>query len=96
MQPQGHLQMVVNMVDYGYNPQVSLDAPRWLWGDETWVQVEPSVDTAIVEGLRQRGHDVHVDDELDFVGNGQIILRLPNGVYVAGSDGRTDGSAVGY
>lgn len=96
MQPQGHLQVVVNTVDYGFNPQVCLDAPRWFWGDQNWVQVEPSVDAAIVEGLRQRGHDMNVDGELDFVGTGQIIWRLPNGVYVAGSDGRTDGCAVGY
>lgn len=96
MQPQGHLQMVVNTLDYGFNPQVSLDAPRWYWGQGKWVQVEPTVSPTIVEGLRQRGHDIHVDDELDFVGTGQIIWRLASGIYVAGSDGRTDGCAVGY
>lgn len=96
MQPQGHLQMVVNTVDYGMNPQASLDAPRWFWGDERYVQVEPSMDAALVEGLRQREHEVVVDDEIDFVGCGQIIWRLPYGVYVAGSEPRTDGCAVGY
>jgi gamma-glutamyltranspeptidase/glutathione hydrolase len=96
MQPQGHVQMVVNMLDYGLNPQASLDAPRWFWGEERWVQVEPTVDPAIVEALRQRGHEMNVDDEIDFVGRGQIIWRLPSGVYVAGSEPRADGCAVGY
>lgn len=96
MQPQGHVQMMVNTIDYGLNPQASLDAPRWFWGEERYVQVEPTVDIAIVEGLKQRGHEVVVDEEIDFVGCGQIIWRLPSGVYVAGSDGRTDGCAVGY
>jgi gamma-glutamyltranspeptidase/glutathione hydrolase len=96
MQPQGHVQMIVNTVDYGMNPQASLDAPRWFWGEERYVQVEPTVDPSIVEGLRQRGHEVVVDDDIDFVGCGQIIWRLPTGVYIAGSEGRADGCAVGY
>jgi gamma-glutamyltranspeptidase/glutathione hydrolase len=96
MQPQGHVQMIVNMLDYGLNTQASLDAPRWYWGEERWVQVEPTVDPAIVEALSQRGHEMNVDDEIDFVGRGQIIWRLPSGVYVAGSEPRADGSVVGY
>jgi gamma-glutamyltranspeptidase/glutathione hydrolase len=96
MQPQGHVQMIVNTIDYGMNPQASLDAPRWFWGEERYVQVEPTVNSSIVEGLRQRGHEVEVDADIDFVGCGQIIWRLPTGVYVAGSEGRTDGCAVGY
>jgi gamma-glutamyltranspeptidase/glutathione hydrolase len=96
MQPQGHVQMIVNMLDYGLNPQASLDASRWYWGEERRVQVEPTVDPAIVEALSQRGHEMHVDDEIDFVGRGQIIWRLPSGVYVAGSEPRADGCALGY
>jgi gamma-glutamyltranspeptidase/glutathione hydrolase len=96
MQPQGHVQMIVNTLDYGMDPQASLDAPRWFWGEERWVQVEPTVAPEIVEALRQRGHEVNVDDEIDFVGRGQIIWRLPSGVYVAGSEPRADGCALGY
>jgi gamma-glutamyltranspeptidase/glutathione hydrolase len=96
MQPQGHVQMLVNMLDYGLNPQASLDASRWCWGEERRVQVEPTVDPAIVKALSQRGHEMHVDDEIDFVGRGQIIWRLPSGVYVAGSEPRADGCALGY
>ena len=96
MQPQGHVQMIVNTLDYGMDPQASLDAPRWFWGEERYVQVEPAVDSTIVEALKERGHEVVVDDEIDFVGCGQIIWRLPSGVYVAGSEGRADGCAIGY
>jgi gamma-glutamyltranspeptidase/glutathione hydrolase len=49
-----------------------------------------------VEALRQRGHEVQVDDDIGFVGRGQIIWRLPTGVYIAGSEPRTDGCALGY
>jgi gamma-glutamyltranspeptidase / glutathione hydrolase len=96
MQPQGHVQVLVNMLDYGLNPQASLDASRWYWGEERWVQVEPTLDPEIVEALSQRGHEMNVDDEIDFVGRGQIIWRLPSGVYVAGSEPRADGCALGY
>ena len=96
MQPQGHVQMVVNTVDYGLDPQASLDAPRWYWGEKRSIQVEPTFNEAAVEALKQRGHEVVVDDEIDYVGCGQIIWRLPSDVYVAGSEPRTDGCAIGY
>jgi gamma-glutamyltranspeptidase/glutathione hydrolase len=96
MQPQGHLQVVVKMVDYGLNPQAALDAPRWYWGEGKYIQVEPTVHPHIVQGLRRRGHEVFVDSDIDFVGGGQIIHRLPNGVYVGGTEGRKDGSVIGY
>ena len=96
MQPQGHVQMMVNTLDYGLDPQASLDAPRWFWGEERWVQVEPTMDPASVETLKQHGHEMNVDDEVDFVGRGQIIWRLPSGVYIAGSEPRADGCALGY
>jgi gamma-glutamyltranspeptidase/glutathione hydrolase len=96
MQPQGHVQVIANTLDYGLDPQASLDAPRWFWGEERWVQVEPTVAPEIVEALRLCGHEINVDDEIDFVGRGQIIWRLPSGVYVAGSEPRADGCALGY
>ena len=96
MQAQGHLQMAANMVDYGFNPQVSLDAPRWRWVEGRKVAVEQETDPSIVEGLRARGHDVVVEDMYGGFGRGQIIQRLPGGGYLAASDKRTDGAAVGY
>ena len=61
MQPQGHMQMVVNTVDYHMNPQASLDAPRWRWTQGHHVQIEAEADPAIVEGLRAKGHEVEVE-----------------------------------
>jgi gamma-glutamyltranspeptidase/glutathione hydrolase len=96
MQPQGHVQVVVNTVDYGMNPQVALDAPRWFWRTENDLKVEPGVEAAVVEALIARGHSVDVDSALDVFGRGQIIWRQAAGGFVAGSDGRTDGCALGY
>ncbi len=96
MQPQGHLQMVVNMVDYGMNPQASLDAPRWFWSDGLVVTLEQAMPPQVVRGLADRGHDVSLAPDAAPFGRGQIIVRLPSGAYVAGSDSRTDGLAAGY
>jgi len=95
MQAQGHMQMVINTVDYGMNPQASLDAPRWRWDGGKAVTIEPDADPAIVEGLVARGHEVTVGADQAF-GRGQIIWKLPGGGYVAGSDKRADGCAAAY
>lgn len=96
MQPQGHLQMVVNQVDYGMNPQASLDAPRWQWSRGKEVLIEQSTPQAVLHGLAARGHQLNVTHQGGLFGKGQIIWRLPNGAYVAGSEPRCDGAAVGY
>ncbi len=95
MQPQGHIQMVVNTLDYGMNPQASLDAPRWQWVSGRTVQVESDARPDIIKGLRAMGHRVEVAPPDGNFGRGQIIWRLPSGGYVAGSDKRADGYAGG-
>ena len=95
MQPQGHLQMVVNQVDYGMNPQTSLDAPRWQWVKDRQVGVEMIAPQHVLNGLAARGHVLDVRYTGGSFGKGQIIRRLKNGVYVAGSEPRADGCAVG-
>ena len=90
MQPQGHLQVVTSMVDYGLNPQSALDAPRWRV-EPHGVVVEPGAGADVVDGLERRGHRVEVaPNRLDF-GRGQIIRRLDSGVYAGGTEPRTDG-----
>ena len=96
MQPQGHLQMVVNQVDYGMNPQASLDAPRWQWLRGRAVAFEQGVANNIINGLATRGHGVDLLHSGGAFGKGQIIRRLPNGTYIAGSEPRADGCAVGF
>ena len=93
MQPQGHLQMVVNTIDYAMNPQASLDAPRWQWVSSRRVQVEASAPAVLIQSLRAMGHTVEVLPPSGTFGRGQIIWRLPAGEYVAGSDRRGDGYA---
>jgi gamma-glutamyltranspeptidase / glutathione hydrolase len=95
MQPQGHLQLVMSTVDDGLDPQAALDAPRWYWHAGRRVHVEPGLDAPAVDDLRRRGHEVVLDDS-DVYGFGQAVWRLPGGGYVAGSEGRADGCAVGY
>jgi gamma-glutamyltranspeptidase / glutathione hydrolase len=96
MQPQGHVQVIVNTIDYGLNPQASLDAPRWYWERGRTILLEPGTPPALAQALSSRGHDVTITQDRGVFGRGQIIWRLPSGAYVAGSDGRTDGCAVGY
>lgn len=95
MQPQGHVQMVVNTVDYRMDPQTSLDQPRWYWRHGRRVLLEPTVDRAVAEDLHRRGHDISIWPERDAYGRGQIIWRLP-ATYIGGSDPRGDGLAMGY
>ena len=95
-QPQGHVQLLVNTLDYGMNPQTALDAPRWFWWEGREIKVEPATDAALVAELAGRGHLVEVDHEIDVFSCGQALWRLPEGIDVAGSDGRADGCALGY
>ena len=90
MQPQGHVQVVMNTVDFHLNPQQALDAPRWQWMRDGRVTVEKRFDPKLMEALRQRGHDVRYDPDASIFGRGQMIVRLPNGVLVGGTESRTD------
>lgn len=96
MQPQGHLQMTVRLADYHQNPQAAVDAPRWKISKDKAVLVEHNMPAATVDGLRKRGHDVRVTPRwaMDY-GSAQLIHRLPRG-YLAASEPRRDGQAVGF
>lgn len=92
MQPQGHLQVVVNLVDYEMNPQAALDAPRWRFIDKNLVLLEASVPQNIVSDLVERGHQIQLAPSRMF-GRGQIILRH-NEILIAASEPRADGLAL--
>jgi gamma-glutamyltranspeptidase/glutathione hydrolase len=96
MQPQGHLQTLVRMLKYNQQPQAACDAPRWKVNRGLSVDMETSMPQATVDALAVRGHHVEniVDSYMDF-GSGQFIWKLENG-YVAASDSRRDGQAVGF
>ncbi len=95
MQPQGHLQMMVRIFDYGQNPQAASDGPRWFVDDDFSLWLEPGFDPATVQALRRRGHIVHAGAAPGRFGGAQLIYRLDGG-YCAGTDWRKDGQAVGY
>ena len=96
MQPQGQVQVVNNLIDFGLNPQEALDAPRWQWTGGKTVEVEASYDKLIVEELRRRGHNIKVMEDFTSFGRGQMILRQPDGVYAAATEPRTDGVVAAW
>ena len=100
MQPQGHMQTLVRMLDFGQNPQAACDAPRWRFNEGLSINAEAQMDPATVQGLIELGHQVEVlqDSYQDF-GAGQFIWRLGDpgsDGYVAASDPRRDGQAAGF
>ena len=92
MQPQGHVQVVVNTVDYGMNPQDCLDAPRFQWQGGKKIQLEQEVPAAVAEELRRRGHEVEMVSDRIAMGRGQIIWRRSDGTLVGGTEPRSDGA----
>jgi gamma-glutamyltranspeptidase/glutathione hydrolase len=95
MQPQGHVQVVVRIADYGQNPQAACDGPRFRWVGGLQVSVESGFPPATLDGLRARGHDLVAVDDYNQFGSCQAIWQLGDG-YLAASDPRRDGQAVGF
>jgi gamma-glutamyltranspeptidase/glutathione hydrolase len=100
MQPQGHMQTLVRMLDHGQNPQAACDAPRWRFNAGLSINAEASMASDTVQGLQGLGHQLEVikDSYQDF-GAGQFIWRMGDPAvegYLAASDPRRDGQAVGF
>jgi len=103
MQPQGHMQLVVNLLKNGMNPQTAIDAPRFCILDGTrdgMVYIEEGFHESTVSKLKEMGHKMKANvsgHEREIFGRAQIIHRdRDTGVLCAGSDGRADGCALGY
>ena len=96
MQPQGHVQVLMNMIDFNLNPQMALDAPRWQWLEGRKVIVEDGFKEEVIQELIDRGHDIEVSYRSSLFGRGQIINRKENGVYVGGCESRTDSNIAIY
>ena len=94
MQAQGHLQMMVRLCDYLQNPQTILDAPRWYISPENKISVESGIKSEVINELRERGHEFVASPTVIY-GGGQAIYCLEEG-YLAASDPRKDGQAVGF
>ncbi len=91
MQPQGHMQTIMNLIDFYMNPQEALDAPRWQWVGEKKILVEREFPYAITEELVRKGHNIFVEAESIDFGRGQMILRQQNGVFAGATEPRADG-----
>jgi gamma-glutamyltranspeptidase/glutathione hydrolase len=106
MQPQGHVQVLCNLIDFGMNLQEAGDAARWQhlgsteldsgpMRDGGFVEVESGLPWETVRGLLQRGHEVRVGH--GGFGGFQAILRdAANGTWIGASESRKDGQAAGY
>ncbi len=96
MQPQGHVQVVMNTVDFGLNPQATLDAPRWEWERGLRVSLEHSTPPHLCQGLAGLGHDVSWSNNRQAFGRGQIIWRNADGVLCGGTEPRADGCIAAW
>ena len=96
MQPQGHLQVVVNTVDYHMNPQDCLDAPRFQWVGDLKLQLEREVPAHVAQDLAARGHQVEIVNSNIGMGRGQIIWRMDDGTLVGGTEPRADGTIAAW
>src|SRR6059036_518616 len=109
MQPQGHVQVLTNQIDFGLNVQEAGDAARWQHEDDNeptgekmsasggYVEVESGIPYETVRELRKKGHDVRFDVG-GYGGYQAIRVEMHDGqrVYVGASESRKDGMAAGY
>ncbi|MBY6092332.1 gamma-glutamyltransferase family protein [Maritimibacter alkaliphilus] len=98
IQAQGHLQLLLRTQLWGQDVQVAADAPRWRMISGLDVACEPTMDADLLAGLEGLGHKITVEtpDNAFGFGGAQLIHRLEDGGYVAGSDPRKDGQAAGF
>ncbi|MFB6195435.1 MAG: gamma-glutamyltransferase family protein, partial [Haloplanus sp.] len=94
MQPQGHLQVLANLLDYDMPLQAALDAPRWRYRADGSLAVEDRFPEGLLPKLVRRGHDVVIQPPSAF-GGGQIT-RLADGVISGATEPRKDGIAAGF
>ena len=102
-QPQTQTALLTRMVDFGFDVQEAIEAPRWLFG-RTWGQqsrtlkLESRVPDGVVADLRRRGHQVEmVEQWSQTMGHAQAIwIDRERGVLQGGADPRGDGLALGW
>lgn len=102
-QPQTQCAMLTRIIDFGYNMQQAIEAPRWLYGrtwgeDSSTIKLEGRIPTEVVNELKRRGHEIEiVEDYSPTMGHAQgILIDEDRGVYSAGADPRGDGLALSW
>ena len=91
MQPQGHVQVIMNCVDFAMNPQEALDAHRWQWTRGKKISFEQGWDERVVQKIAEMGHETSVAAENFAFGRGQIIWRTQDGTLAGATEPRADG-----
>ena len=94
MQPQGHVQVVSNIVDYEMPLQAALDAPRWRYREDGQLALEPQFDDNIAAKLARKEHAVQILAPRMF--GGAQIARNNDGILSGATEPRKDGNAQGY
>ncbi|MFC7131830.1 MULTISPECIES: gamma-glutamyltransferase family protein [Salinibaculum] len=94
MQPQGHLQVLANLVDYDMPLQAALDAPRWRYREDGTLAIEERLPDGVASKLARRGHDVRVEPPSQF--GGAQIARWDDGTLSAATEPRKDGHVAPY
>jgi gamma-glutamyltranspeptidase/glutathione hydrolase len=93
MQPQGHVQVLLNLLLFGMDVQQASDAPRFRHMAGRRVALESPIGDDVRSALRGLGHEI-IDERNIAFGGAQLVMKLPRG-WVAGSDSRKDGHAAG-
>ena len=95
-QAQTHLQLLVRIVDDGFDPQAAIDAPRWFVSPQDWsVTAESRFTPTVVEGLRTRGHRVDLAGPFDSLLGHAHAIQVGEEGYSGATDPRTEGAALG-
>jgi gamma-glutamyltranspeptidase/glutathione hydrolase len=95
-QPQGHVQFLTSVIDFGLTPQEAIDAPRWRHTEGRQLLLEYGTPRATHEALAARGHEVQPAHWFAFGGAQAILVDRSTGAFVGASDPRKDGCALGY
>jgi gamma-glutamyltranspeptidase/glutathione hydrolase len=93
MQPQGHVQVLANLLDYDMGLQAALDAPRWRYRADGSLAVEERMPSGVASKLARRGHDVCVLPGLQF--GGAEAVRWDDGALSGATEPRKDGQVAG-
>ena len=96
MQPQGHVQVMMNLIDFHMNPQEALDAPRWQWTGDMNIEIEQGFPMDMAGRLKARGHHVTVATDSMGFGRGQLIFRDENGILTGATEPRAGGAAAAW
>jgi gamma-glutamyltranspeptidase / glutathione hydrolase len=96
VQPQGQVQMITNLVDFGMTIQEAISAPRFNHLSGSEVAFEPGISPSVIDGLARRGHKVVSAAPESFGGAHAIIIDPETAAFVGGSDPRKGGGALGF